>query len=60
MEGCRAGWARAGSKSESSGKRAASAGGKAPEANSSLFLFFLIPLTVGFVLYFLTPETPDA
>lgn len=27
---------------------------------SELFLFFLIPLTIGFVLYFLTPETPDA
>ena len=40
--------------------RAASTGGSPPEAYSSLFLFFLIPLTVGFVLYFLTPETPDA
>ena len=40
--------------------RAASAGGPPPEAYSTLFLFFLIPLTVGFVLYFLTPETPDA
>jgi predicted MFS family arabinose efflux permease len=40
--------------------RAASAGGTAPEAYSSLFLFFLIPLTVGFLLYFMTPETPDA
>ena len=40
--------------------RAASAGGTPPEAYSSLFLFFLIPLTVGFLLYFMTPETPDA
>lgn len=40
--------------------RAASAGGSPPEAYSTLFLFFLIPLTVGFILYFLTPETPDA
>lgn len=40
--------------------RAASTGGSPPEAYSTLFLFFLIPLTVGFVLYFLTPETPDA
>ena len=40
--------------------RAASAGGPPPEAYSTLFLFFLIPLTVGLVLYFLTPETPDA
>ena len=29
------------------------------EAYSDLFLFFLIPLTIGFALYFLTPETPD-
>ena len=40
--------------------RAASATGTPTEAYSSLFLFFLIPLTVGFVLFFLTPETPDA
>ena len=40
--------------------RAASAGGPPPDAYSTLFLFFLIPLTVGFLLYFLTPETPDA
>ena len=29
------------------------------EAYSDLFLFFLIPLTIGVALYFLTPETPD-
>ncbi|GLK66234.1 MFS transporter [Paracoccus kondratievae] len=40
--------------------RWASAGGDAAHAYSTLFLFFLIPLTVGFLLYFLTPETPDA
>ncbi|MDK8872428.1 MULTISPECIES: MFS transporter [Paracoccus] len=40
--------------------RWASAQGSAAEAYSTLFLFFLIPLTVGFLLYFLTPETPDA
>ena len=27
---------------------------------STLFLFFLIPLTIGFLFYFLTPEAPDA
>lgn len=26
---------------------------------SMLFLFFLIPLTIGFLIYFLTPEAPD-
>ncbi len=40
--------------------RAATQGQGFAEAYSDLFLFFLIPLTLGFVLYFLTPEAPDA
>ncbi|WP_347267072.1 MFS transporter [Paracoccus sp. (in: a-proteobacteria)] len=40
--------------------RWAHAAGTPAEAYGTLFLFFLIPLTLGFVLYFLTPETPDA
>lgn len=39
--------------------RAAVQGQTPAQAYSDLFLFFLIPLTIGFVLYFLTPETPD-
>lgn len=40
--------------------RAAMQGQTPAQAYSDLFLFFLIPLTIGFMLYFLTPETPDA
>ncbi|RDW14214.1 MFS transporter [Paracoccus thiocyanatus] len=40
--------------------RWASAHGGPAEAYSTLFLFFLIPLTVGVLFYVLTPETPDA
>lgn len=40
--------------------RAAVQGQSPAHAYSDLFLFFLIPLTIGVVLYFLTPETPDA
>ena len=35
--------------------------GRSPDQVFSLiFLFFLIPLTIGFLIYFLTPEAPDA
>lgn len=38
--------------------RWASEGGNPAEAYSTLFLFFTIPLAIGLVLYFLTPEAP--
>ncbi|WP_299842225.1 MFS transporter [uncultured Paracoccus sp.] len=37
----------------------AAAGGSPQRTFSTVFLFFLIPLTVGFLFYFLTPEAPD-
>ncbi|MTH78227.1 MFS transporter [Paracoccus aestuariivivens] len=40
--------------------RSAIQGQSAADAYSDLFLFFLIPLTIGLLLYFLTPEAPDA
>ena len=41
--------------------RAASSGGATPaEAFSTLWLFFLVPVAIGFALYFLTPEAEDA
>lgn len=39
--------------------RAASAAYPPPQAFAMLFLFFLIPLAIGFALYFLTPEAEN-
>ncbi|AUH33229.1 MFS transporter [Paracoccus tegillarcae] len=39
--------------------RWAGADSTAAQTYSTLFLFFLVPLTVGFLFYFLTPEAPD-
>lgn len=41
--------------------RAASSGAATPaDAYATLWLFFLVPIAIGFALYFLTPEAEDA